>query len=232
MCVCEQRNTPKKVEYSLQLFTMEGHHCGSYVLDHFRGKPRKMTAIAEGKMVVVCNGRGATFHKISAIEPLEEIEEMRITHEEVTPQSRSPLSRKLPAVCDVDFYPRGRKTVGGPPYSGNRPIVAVAGCTNGAFRLHALPGITQWSVENQVNSVTAAVGNALAKPAHTIKNAVGSVKGLGSRVIGFGKEIGREVGGAISYNSAVSATVAAGGSIVAAGGSFVGGILRGKEGKK
>merc|ERR1711935_375347 len=189
-------------------------------LEPFRGKPRKMTAIAEGKAIAVCNGRGATFHKVSAIDPLQQIEEMRITDEEVTSEGRSLLPRKMPAVCDIDFYPRSdRKKYG---RADTRPVFVVAACTSGALRLHALPGITQWAIDTQVNSVTAAVGNALAKPAHTIKNAVGSVKGLGSRVIGFGKEIGREVGGVISY-SAVSSTVAA------AGGSIVGGILRSKE---
>jgi len=39
------------------------------------------------------------------------------------------------------------------------------------------------------------VGNALAKPAQKLKNFVGGVKEIGSRFVGFGKDLGREVMG-------------------------------------
>ena len=60
-----------------------------------------------------------------------------------------------------------------------------------ALRLHALRGISQWSEEHK-KGVSAAMGNALARPAQRIRNVVGGVKGIGSRFLGVGKEIGQE----------------------------------------
>jgi len=56
-----------------------------------------------------------------------------------------------------------------------RPVVAAAACSEGALRLHALQVISKWSHENQRTSVSTAVGNMLALPAQTVKNALGGV---------------------------------------------------------
>lgn len=208
----------KNTSYSIELFTLEGVHCGSFPLETIRGMPRKITAFAEGKAVCVCSGLGVSIHQISTLDPLKKLEEWRITDQDLS-YFTNPLSpRKIPIACDIDFYPKIQPIR---TRHSNRPYAAIVACTDGALRIHALPGITKWASENQITSVSAAVGNALVKPAaNTIKTAVGSVKGFGTRFLGFGKEIGREVGGAFSS-----------GAVASASGSFVGGILRKAEWK-
>lgn len=212
--VCQSMRN-KKIFYSLELFNVEGKHCGSYILESIRGIPRKLTAFADGKAVCSCSGIGATVHRISIINPLEKIDEWCIADQETTTLMNPFSKRKVPAICDIDFYPM-KQSIGIP--HNTRPCITAAACTNGTLRIHALPGITSWSEENHINSVTSVVGNVLVKPANTIKSAVGNVKGFGSRVIGFGKDIKREVGGVISP-----------GGVVSAGGAFVGGLFRGRS---
>lgn len=201
--VCETRSKNKDFDYSLELFTIEGVRCGSKRLDFCRGVPKKITALAEGKAVLVCSGYGVTIHKISTITPLDIIDEWKITDGTVPSQKdHHYLNRKIIYAHDIDLYPEERPL---PELSTYKiPVCAAVACSNGIVRLHALPGITKWSMDNNQNSVSAAVGNALSKPASTLKNAVGSVKGFGSRFIGFGKEIGREVGGVISSGGVTS----------------------------
>mmetsp|Transcript_22556 Transcript_22556/g.28823 ORF Transcript_22556/g.28823 Transcript_22556/m.28823 type:complete len:143 (+) Transcript_22556:2732-3160(+) len=123
---------------------------------------------------MVCGGEGISIHQVSSVQPLKLIDEWRIT--EGGGAGIHPI-----AAYDIDFGPTLTK-----------PVVAAAGCSQGALQLHALQGISSWSEENKKGSMSVAVGNALAKPAQAVKNAVGSVKGIGSRVVGFGKDIGRE----------------------------------------
>jgi len=165
----KRRNTNTMV-ITLQLFTLEGEHCGSHLLETWRGVPHKIIPILEGKAVMVCRNRGVTLHRVSPTYPLELIDEWQTAEDE-----------NMNAAYDVDIGP-----------SLLRPVMAAAACSGGALRLHALPGISAWSEEHRKGSVSAAVGNALAKPAQKLKNAVGSVKGIGTRVVGFGKELGRE----------------------------------------
>jgi hypothetical protein len=84
-------------------------------------------------------------------------------------------------VYDVDF---------GPTLA--RPVVAAAGCSAGALRLHALRGISKWSHEHQRNTVSSAVGSVLSLPAQTVKNALGGVSSFGSSFFGSAKEISKE----------------------------------------
>lgn len=114
-------------------------------------------------------------HRLSAITPLEFIDEWHITEtDELTPT----VSR----AWDVDFGP-----------SLNRPVVAAAACSNGALRLHALSGISAFSERHKKLGITQSVGSVLARPARRIKDAVGKGWGLGSKVAGVGKEIGKEI---------------------------------------
>lgn len=160
---------------TLQLFTLEGIHLGSKALEAWRGIPRKICPTFDGRAVMVCSGRGISIHMISAVMPLYFVDEWQIG------DNNGMGKENELSVYDVDFGP-----------SPSRPVVVVASCSSGALRLHALKNISSWSEENRKGSVTEAVGNALAKPALKLKNLVGSVKGTGSRVVGFGKEIGRE----------------------------------------
>merc|ERR1740136_294635 len=160
---------------TLQLYTMEGVHLGSKALEAWRGVPRKICPTFDGRAVMVCSGRGISIHMVSAVMPLYFVDEWQITDDNAIGKDND-LS-----VYDVDFGP-----------SPSRPVVVVASCSSGALRMHALKGISSWSEENRKGSVTEAVGNALAKPALKLKTLVGNVKGTGSRVVGFGKDLGRE----------------------------------------
>jgi len=71
-------------------------------------------------------------------------------------------------------------------------VVAAAACSEGALRLHALKGISEWSEEFKQSKTFEAVGHALAKPAQKLKNVASGVKGIGSKFVGFGRDISRE----------------------------------------
>jgi hypothetical protein len=158
---------------TLELFSLEGLSLGSKALESWRGVPHKITCTPDGTAITVCSGRGVTIHRLSAITPLEFIDEWHITEADE-------LDEKTPAAWDVDFGP-----------SLLRPVVAAAACSSGVLRLHALPGISPWSERHKKSSWYP--GKALSKPAQKIKTAVGRGFGFGQKYIGVGKEIGKEV---------------------------------------
>jgi hypothetical protein len=163
--------------FSIELMTLEGVHVGSRLLEPDRGLPNKLFPSVDGRALFVCAGRGVSVCLISSIQPLSFVDEWRLTEED--DDDYNSLAQQ--AIHDIDF---------GPTIS--RPVVVAAGCSDGSLRLHALQGISKWSLENQRNVVTSAVGSVLALPAQTVKNAIGGVAGFGSRFVGFGKEIGKE----------------------------------------
>jgi hypothetical protein len=163
--------------FSIELMTLEGVHVGSKLLDPDKGLPKKMFASVDGRAVFVCAGRGVSVCLVSSVQPLSFVDEWCLTTEDENDYN----TLVHQAIHDIDF---------GPTIS--RPVVVAAGCSEGALRLHALQGISKWSHENQRNAVTSAVGSVLALPAQTIKGAIGGVAGLGSRFVGFGKEISKE----------------------------------------
>ena len=112
----------KKISYSLELFTLDGIHLGSHVLEPHRGILRKMVPFSDGKALCVCCGFGVSIHRISKLEQLKELEEWRITDEEVSFLMNPSVTRKIPAVCDIDLYP-GTQSIGIPTNS--RPYVAM-----------------------------------------------------------------------------------------------------------
>jgi len=71
-------------------------------------------------------------------------------------------------------------------------VVAAAACSEGALRLHALKGISEWSEEFKQSKTFEVVGHALAKPAQKLKNVAVGVKGIGSKFVGLGRDISRE----------------------------------------
>ena len=160
---------------TLHLFSLEGVHLGSKALERWRGVPHKITCTPDGTAITVCSGRGVTIHRLSAITPLEFIDEWHITE-------MDELSAETPAAWDVDFGP-----------SLLRPVVAAAACDSGVLRLHALPGVTAWSERHKKSTVGAAVGQAFSKPAQRVRAAMGKGLGFGSKFVGMGKEIGKEV---------------------------------------
>ena len=162
---------------SLELLTLEGVHVGSRLLEPHKGMPKKIFPSVDGRAVFVCAGGGVSVQLISSIDPLATVDEWRLS-EDGDVQGDVPAKH---AMYDVDFGP----TIA-------RPVVVAAGCSEGSLRLHALQGISKWSHENQRNTVTSAVGNVLALPAQTMKNALGGVSSIGSRFVGFGKELGKE----------------------------------------
>ena len=174
-CLSHCGNNPRRV-VTLELFTLQGIHVGSKALEAWRGTPKKIRSTHDGRAVIVSGVRGVTVHYISAIRPLEFADEWQISVDDAEGNTIS--------AYDIDFGP-----------SKARPVVFVAGLSSGAIRFHAAKGITAWSEENKKGSVTevvGVVGSALSKPAMKIKTLVGSVTGTGSRVVGFGKDIGRE----------------------------------------
>ena len=134
-----------------------------------------MSCTPDGTAVLICAGRSVTIHRLSAITPLEFIDEWFITEtDEITSYG--------PRAWDIDLGP-----------SLNRPVVAAAACSNGCLRLHALAGISAFSERHKNFGLSQSVGSMLSLPGRKIKKAVGKGWGLGSKVVGVGKEIGKEV---------------------------------------
>ena len=160
---------------TLHLYSLEGVSLGSKPLESWRGAPHKMSCTPDGTAVLVCSGRGVTIHRLSAITPLEFIDEWHITE---TDELNSSVSR----AWDIDLGP-----------SLNLPVVAAAACSNGSLRLHALPGISAFSERHRKLGIGQSVGSVLAAPARRLKDAVGKGWGVGSKVAGVGKDIGKEI---------------------------------------
>mmetsp|Transcript_2502 Transcript_2502/g.5943 ORF Transcript_2502/g.5943 Transcript_2502/m.5943 type:complete len:2797 (-) Transcript_2502:151-8541(-) len=160
---------------TLHLFSLEGVSLGTKPLESWRGRPHKMYCTPDGTAVLVCSGRGVTIHRLSAVTPLEFIDEWHITEQEE-------LSKNLSQAFDIDLGP-----------SLNRPVVAAAATSNGALRLHALSGISSYSDRHKKLGLAQGVGNVLAMPAKRLKNVVGRGLGIGSKVVGVGKDVGKEV---------------------------------------
>jgi hypothetical protein len=180
VCVCESwiaSNGSERTVVTLTLFTIEGVHLGSKPLESWRGLPHKIQCIPDGTAILVCSGRGVTIHRISACHPLEIIDEWHITEVDDLTSLES-----IPAAWDIEFGP-----------SLNRPVIAAAACSNGALRLHALPGISSWSERHKKVGISQTVGIALAKPARRLKTAVKEGLGFGRQIAGLGRDIGREV---------------------------------------
>ena len=156
---------------SLELFTVEGEHVSSHILEQQLGMPKKIIPTVDGRAVFVCAGGGVTVHLVSSYQPLVTIDKWKLDE---------PLAKQQ-AVYDLDFGP----TIA-------RPVVAAAACSAGSLRLHALRGISKWSNEHQRNTVSGAVGSVLALPAQTVKNALGGVSSFGSSFFGSAKEISKE----------------------------------------
>ena len=180
VAVCETRiksptsSTARSV-ITLHLFSLEGVSLGSKALENWRGVPHKMSCTPDGTAVLICAGRSVTIHRLSAITPLEFIDEWFITEtDEITSYG--------PRAWDIDLGP-----------SLNRPVVAAAACSNGCLRLHALAGISAFSERHKNFGLSQSVGSMLSLPGRKIKKAVGKGWGLGSKVVGVGKEIGKEV---------------------------------------
>jgi hypothetical protein len=160
---------------TLHLFSLEGVSLGSKPLETWRGLPHKVVATPDGTAVLVCSGRGITVHRLSAISPLEFIDEWHITESE-------DLSSIIPHAYDIDLGP-----------SLNRPVVAAAACSSGALRLHALSGISAFSERHKKLGISQSVGSLMAAPARRLKNAFGKASAIGNKAAGVGKEISKEI---------------------------------------
>lgn len=169
ICVCKSLLLPEKKRaiFSLAILTVEGILVGSVPLEPWRGVPHKMSCIPDGTAVIVCGGRGVAVHRVSAVEPLALIDEWGICEFDAD---------RMLAAYDFDCGP-----------SLNRPVVAACGCPDGALRLHALPGLSAWSLRN---------GSSLRSGILSTKTLTGAVKGglgLGRTIAGLGIDLGREV---------------------------------------
>lgn len=163
--------------FSLELFTVEGRHISSRLLEPHRGMPQKIFPTVDGRAVFVCAGGGVSVHLVSSIQPLATVDKWGLAEN----SKNGDESAKQHIVYDLDFGP----TIA-------RPVVAAAGCSAGTLRMHALRGISKWSHEHQRNTMSSAVGNVLAMPAQTVKNALGGVSSFGSSFFGSAKEISKE----------------------------------------
>jgi len=175
--VCESRIKPNSSRsvITLHLFSLEGVSLGSKPLESWRGVPHKIVPTPDGTAVLVCSGRGITLHRVSAITPLEFIDEWHITESE-------DLSSNIPHAYDIDLGP-----------SLNRPVVAAASCSNGALRLHALAGISMFSERHKKLGISQSVGSLMAAPARRLKNVFGKASAMGNKAADVGKEISREI---------------------------------------
>ena len=179
IAVCEttihSSNLPYRKVVSLNLFSVEGVFLGSTPLESWRGVPHKLYCTPDGTTVMVCCGRGVTIHRLSAWQPLKFLDEFQVTESD-------DFGSSLSSAWDIDLGP-----------ALNRPVVAVASCSGGALRLHALPGISAWSERNKKSGLTQTVGIALATPARRITNVVREGIGFGRQLAGMGRDIQREV---------------------------------------
>jgi hypothetical protein len=114
-------------------------------------------------------------HRLSACQPLQFLDEFQVTESD-------DYGSTIVAACDIDLGP-----------ALNRPVVAVAACSGGALRLHALPGISAWSERHKKSGLSQTVGSALANPARRLKSAVRGGIGLGRQLAGIGRDLSREV---------------------------------------
>ncbi|KAL7500214.1 hypothetical protein ACHAWT_008212 [Skeletonema menzelii] len=165
---------------SIELFTVEGTHVSSRIVQPHEGVPCNLVSTIDGRAVFVCGGGKVSVLLVSTLQPLKLVDEWKLS----TDGENNDPSKHV--AHDIDFGP----TIA-------RPVVAAAACSEGALRLHALQGISKWSQENQRTSVTTAVGNVLALPAQTVKNALGGVGRVFNSTMGFGKEIGKEAVSAV-----------------------------------
>jgi hypothetical protein len=165
---------------SIELFTVEGTHVSSRIVQPHEGVPSNLVPTIDGRAVFVCGGGKVSVLLVSTLQPLKLVDEWKLSTDE---ENNDPSKH---VAYDLDFGP----TIA-------RPVVAAAACSEGALRLHALQGISKWSQENQRTSVTTAVGNVLALPAQTVKNALGGVGRVFNSTMGFGKEIGKEAVSAV-----------------------------------
>lgn len=136
---------------TLHMFSLEGVSLGSKPLESWRGVPQKMSYTPDGTAVLVCSGRGVTIHRLSAITPLEFIDEWHITETDE-------LSSSVARDWDIDLGP-----------SLNRPVVAAAACSNGVLRLHALSKMSAFSERHKKLGLGQSVGSVLSAPARRIK---------------------------------------------------------------
>lgn len=171
----------RKPVVTLQLFSLEGQHLGARALDSWRGVPHEIKPFAEDSLVLVCAGGGVSLHRLSSLSPLDFVDEWRIFEDPVDVENDQIGGENQGAVFDIDIGP-----------SLSLPVVVAAACSAGALRLHALPGISPWSEETKKSVTVTMVGEKLAKPAKTIKHAVGSVTKMGNKFVGLGSEIGKE----------------------------------------
>lgn len=162
---------------SLELYNLEGVHLGSKIMESWRGIPNKIHATSDGRGVIVCCAKGVSIHLISTIHPLKFIDEWNFGDNGFGPENDAYNI----FVHDIDFGP-----------SSSSPIVACAGLSSGALRLHALKGISVWSEENKKGTVNEAVSSVIGTVRGTGTKVAGIVKGTGSRIIGFGRDIGKE----------------------------------------
>lgn len=201
--VCEtilsSTNGSERTVYTLHLFSTEGVSLGSKPLESWRGIPKKMYCTPDGTTLMVANGRGVTMHRLSAYQPLEFLDEFQVA--DVDDYSSSTGS----TAWDVDLGP-----------ALNRPVVAAAGCSAGALRLHALPGISAWSERYRKTNISKSVGSALSTPAKRLTNVVREGFGFGQKIAGVGRELKREVESDVKERGV---------------GGFLGNVMFGKGGK-
>jgi hypothetical protein len=177
VAVCEtilKTNATRSV-ITLHLFTLEGVSLGSKALESWRGVPNKIVSTPDGTTLLVCSGRGVTVHRLSAITPLEFIDEWQVTESEE-------LSSDVSRAFDIDLGP-----------SLNRPVVAAAACSNGVLRLHALAGISAFSERHKKVGISQSVGSLMAAPARRFKNVFGKASAIGNKAADVGKDISKEI---------------------------------------
>lgn len=161
---------------TLHLFTMEGICLGSQPLESWRGIPHRMYCTPDGTIVFVCTGRGVTVHRLSAVNPLQYVDEWQIA------ELDDVQATNIPCCYDLDFGP-----------SLTRPVCAAAGCSEGVLRLHALPGISVFSERHKKGSLSQTVGTAFSQPAKRFHRVFREGLGFGTKIADIGRDIGKEV---------------------------------------
>jgi len=183
VCETQLKSNATRSILSLTLFSLEGVLLGSKALESWRGIPNKIVSTPDGTTILVCGGRGITVHRLSAVTPLEFIDEWQITEsvddEFSTTSNNVDVSRAL----DIDLGP-----------SINRPVVAAAACTNGVLRLHALSGISAFSERHKQGiGISKSVGSLISAPARRFKSVFSKASNIGNKAAAVGQDISNEI---------------------------------------
>ena len=158
-------------ETVLMLYSVEGREVGSATVE---GRVDRVKDALDGMAVAVALRGAVQLRRVGALRTFEQIDTWGV---EVGGFGLGGAGGGV-GVGDVDFGPDTRLS--------SYPAIAVAGLADGSMRIHALPGVTEWS-RGVGGGIGAVVGGLVSKP-------VNLVGGIGKGLVSIGREVAGEIG--------------------------------------